>query len=80
MLLKKSEMDIWKKGMPVTEVKECPSCECFWCARNYFGIKEIDFNTCHGFEPWSCRRTQHEGKCRMRNNTEDEPKTRLGVN
>ena len=49
----------------MTNPKEYPNCKHFWCPRDAHGTKILEFNCCHGHEPWSCRRTQKEGKCRM---------------
>lgn len=45
------------------EIREYPQCEHFHCAHQY-GERILEINHCDGFEPWSCRRTQKEGKCR----------------
>ena len=56
---------------------EYPECDWFVCLRQN-GEKVLDFNWCHGFEPWSCKRTQKEGKCRMEHSPKEHAPDKIG--
>ena len=53
----RSQMETDKKSS-----SEYPQCAFFEDFGNSYGMS---VNTCKGFAPWSCYRTQKEGKCRF---------------